>query len=558
MGSNVRVATRAGIVVAVVALLAALAPGVAAHGRKCETSPGVTHRQERIIGTAAADFINCASAQGDHRIEGLGANDVIWAGSGNDVILGGDGNDQIRSGAGNDTVWGGNGDDQIGGDAGADTLTGDLGLDSVLGGDGDDSVATGDPGAGGGQEGASGDDGNDTVTGGSGDDELDGGAGNDTINGNAGNDFIVPGPGNDVVGGGGNTIRDTVWALGATGPVTASTSTATNDGFGGSDTYTGVEALRGGDFDDFLTGDASGNELDGSGGNDILVGGGGLDVLIGATGNDTLNGQAGNDILNGGDGDDGMAGEAGIDQFVGGDGSDTVLALTASQRFVSDVDGAREDGYGAVGNYAETYTGVENLTGGSFDDILTGGPGPNSLTGGNGNDTISGLGGDDILVGNPGDDTLDGGPDTDSCFGDAGNDTITNCEAVNDPVEGPDLTVVSVSLGVPIGTPQANTANPWTARIANLGTQAANVYLIHVTGAYSANTTFGDGDDVSACGRAISDIQGTTLGPGASMDVYVGCGAARSGAYLVAKVDSTSELAEGDETNNVAFVALTP
>jgi Ca2+-binding RTX toxin-like protein len=42
--------------------------------------------------------------------------------------------------------------------------------------------------------------------------------------------------------------------------------------------------------------------------------------------------------------------------------------------------------------------GIENLTGGAFDDTLTGGTGTNVLTGGAGNDTLTGGNGNDTFV----------------------------------------------------------------------------------------------------------------------------------------------------------------
>ena len=538
---------------AALALILAVAPATSAHGKKCETSAGVTHKQDRVTGTPGDDVIKCAGNTSNHIVDGLGGNDLITTGAGNDVVNGGDGNDTIRTDGGSDRVDGGSGDDQIFGEAGADILDGGAGLDVILGGDGNDTITTGEgDGAGPGQNVASGDAGNDSVTGGSDNDELHGGPGVDSLAGGAGDDAFLPGEGADAVNGGAQSIHDTVFAQGATGPVVASVLGATNDGFGSSDTYTGIEGLYGWQFNDQLTGDAGSNLLSGGDGNDILVGGGGIDALAGGDGNDTLNGQAGNDVLTGGPGNDGMAGEAGTDSFAGGDGMDTVLALTASTRFWSDLAGAREDGYGLTGFYAETYTDVEHLTGGSSDDILVGNDGANSLTGGFGNDQLSGLGGDDILVGNEGDDALDGGVDTDSCFGDAGLDAFTACEFENDPDGGlADLVIQSVVLGAPAGSPQANTPHPWTAVIANAGNAPATVYLVNLSGVYSTDTVVGNGDDAGACGTVLSQIPDTVLQAGATMQVVVGCGAVPTGAYLLATVDSSNEVVESDETNNV-------
>lgn len=660
------------IALAVTALLVGLAPIASAHRGKCEASPGVSHRQENVVGTPGDDFINCAGLIGDHVIDGRGGNDIIWGGAGNDQILGGDGADQVRGGPGNDRIAGGNGDDALLGEEGQDTIDGGAGSDLITGDAGNDILTTG----GGGQtDRASGGDGNDTLTGGSGNDELDGGNGDDVLSGAAGDDFFTPGAGNDTVAGGSQTIRDVVNALFATGPVVASMAGATQDGFGSTDTYGGIEALHGGAFDDRLTGDNGDNELIGSSGNDIVVGGAGNDLVTGGSGNDTLNGQSGDDIMNGGPGNDGMAGELGRDTFAGGDDSDTVLALTASVRFVSDMGGAYEDGYGLSGLYAETYTGVENLSGGSSADILTGDAGPNTLVGGRDDDTLSGLGGDDILVGNEGDDDLDGGVGTDSCFGDAGNDTYTSCEnavdldgvprgdlavqeiflfpdvspgvliygvevenlgpetvdiaatfvrgwfSVDNVLDGsdipaggkvvaevgqavlgagasttvslgaptpdatikylivevdadqtllewnesnnlfvvalqPDLIVQSIVLGAPAGSPQANTANPWTAVVKNVGPLAADIYLVGIRGAYSGNTILDDSDDTPACGTILSQIVGATLASGASLQVAVGCGQTPVGSYLFVEVDGTGLVIEVDEANNVRTLAL--
>jgi Ca2+-binding RTX toxin-like protein len=73
----------------------------------------------------------------------------------------------------------------------------------------------------------------------------------------------------------------------------------------------------------------------------------------------------------------------------------------------------------------DTLTGIENVVGGSGNDILTGDAGANALDGGLGNDTLTGGGGNDTLTGGLGTDTLTGG---------AGNDTFvftTPAEAGN-------------------------------------------------------------------------------------------------------------------------------
>ncbi len=76
--------------------------------------------------------------------------------------------------------------------------------------------------------------------------------------------------------------------------------------------------------------------------------------------------------------------------------------------------------------------GIDDLSGGSGDDILVGNEGANRLWGGNGADVLRGAGGDDSLNGFTGNDTLYGGDGADMLVGGAGHDTI-------DPGTGADI-----------------------------------------------------------------------------------------------------------------------
>ncbi|MEZ2144665.1 Ig-like domain-containing protein [Bradyrhizobium sp. DN5] len=102
--------------------------------------------------------------------------------------------------------------------------------------------------------------------------ELEGMAGDDTITGN------------------GNTRIAFYNALdGVTVDLAAGNShgTASGDAAGvGTDAFTGVNAVRGSAFADFIFGDAGNNTLDGQAGNDVIQGRGGADTLIGGAGND--------------------------------------------------------------------------------------------------------------------------------------------------------------------------------------------------------------------------------------------------------------------------------
>ena len=134
---------------------------------------------------------------GDDRLTGRGAADVLYGGAGNDSITGGTGNDYIQ---------GDTGDDRIDGEDGLDRLYGGEGNDAIYGGFGDDFIHAlqgNDLTSGGaGNDTLDGHDGNDVIDGGTGNDLLYGGAGNDSITGGAGNDRIEGGSGLDLMNGG--------------------------------------------------------------------------------------------------------------------------------------------------------------------------------------------------------------------------------------------------------------------------------------------------------------------------------------------------------------------
>ncbi|MGH1421198.1 MAG: S8 family serine peptidase [Hyphomonas sp.] len=85
----------------------------------------------------------------------------------------------------------------------------------------------------------------------------------------------------------------------------------------------GNDRLFGFAGDDRMHGDAGDDRLKGGSGHDKLFGDGGVDKLYGEAGNDTLKGGAGNDKLVGGTGDDVLMGGAGRDVMIGGEGADT-------------------------------------------------------------------------------------------------------------------------------------------------------------------------------------------------------------------------------------------
>jgi Ca2+-binding RTX toxin-like protein len=276
--------------------------------------------------------------------------------------------------------------------------------------------------------------GNNTLTGTSTADSISGQGGNDTLFGGAGNDSLFGGGNNDLLDGGtGADILD-----GGSGNDTASyaaseaaviVSLLTNTGSGGDaqgDVLSSIENLVGSAFGDSLTGNTGSNTLTGGGGDDALFGGAGNDALFGGLGNDTLVGGSGSDVIDGGTGID-------VADYGTSSAGVNVNLLTGT--------GSGGDAGG------DTLTGVEDLIGSAFADVLTGNDGANVLTGGTGNDSLFGGRGDDTLAGGAGADVLNGGEGMDfldySASGAAisinlASNTATGGDATGDQLQGVD------------------------------------------------------------------------------------------------------------------------
>jgi hypothetical protein len=223
--------------------------------------------------------------------------------------------------------------------------------------------------------------------------------GNDLIVGSeVASDVINPGDGVDTVRGGSGP-GDRVSFIAVPGPVIASTSGSSNDGYGRDETgrYSGIEDLSGSMFDDSLTGDDGPNILRGAGGDDLLAGGGDPDIIVGDEGQD-------------------LASFTGARQGVIAD-----LSLAAAMSDASDV-----------------LVLLEGIEGSPFDDVLIGsnhadrligGAGTDMVQGGGGADELLGGRGPDTLVGGTGADSLRGGPGTDSCESGPGAGAKIGCEA---------------------------------------------------------------------------------------------------------------------------------
>lgn len=251
-----------------------------------------------------------------------------------------------------------------------------------------------------------------------------GGLGNDTIIGGAGNDLFRTGGGTDVITGGAGIDRIS-YAAAAAGITIDLTLDGTAQETGvGTLTLDGIEAISGSRYADDLTGDAGANQF--------FAGGG----------NDRINGAAGNDWLIVGAGYDGaLPTDVVIDGGRGRDILDFFANSFDTAGVVFDLSLARAQ---STGQGTFTVSGIENVAGTAFADILTGDEAANilygnaagdRLIGGNGADTLYGDGylgidrpsttndlpkvfeapaGNDMLIGGAGGDTLVGGAGADT------------------------------------------------------------------------------------------------------------------------------------------------
>lgn len=236
-------------------------------------------------------------------------------------------------------------------------------------------------------------------------------------------------------------------------------------------------------------------------------------TVTGTAGNDTLYGGTGDDTFSGLDGDDMMYGSEGEDSFDGGAGSDTVNYTDSDEAVNVDLTTGTGSGGHAEG---DTYTGVENIIGSTFNDILIGDANPNILDGGDGNDTIEGRAANDILIGGAGDDSLSGEEGDDTLIGGAGADAIDGGDGYDT------LSFADASAGVTVlmynGTGTA-------------GDAAGDSYVSieHVVGSSYNDTLWGswDYEGIVLEGGAGNDTlraqSNEILIGGAGADTFMGC-----------------------------------
>ena len=137
------------------------------------------------------------------------------------------------------------------------------------------------------------------------------GSGNDTIYG--------VGSGLDYLAGDGSALQTrgivAVWN-------TATSGIVTDDGWGNTDKFFGINWINGSAFSDVIAGNIGNDQMLGDAGDDYLSGNSGADGIQGGDGNDMLFGGTGDDYISGGSGDDSIYGGDGINSLDGGDGND--------------------------------------------------------------------------------------------------------------------------------------------------------------------------------------------------------------------------------------------
>ncbi len=394
-----------------------------------------------LVQTSLNSYVLAANVEklyftGSGGFTGVGNSDdnLIVGGSGNgsDYLIGGAGNDTLYGAGGlGDTLQGGTGDDLYLVEKPTDTIV-------EFANEGHDRVETNQtyyvtpanvedlyymgPLA------------NFTGIGNDLDNTIHGGGGDDTLRGLGGNNTLSGGTGSDTADY--STAGNGIF-------VNLAAGTASNNGFGGSDTLDTIENVLGSSSADVIIGDGGNNRLDGGLGADYLIGGAGADTLAGGSG-------AAN-TLQGGTGDDTYVVSAVGDSIIEspGEGTDLVQTALSSFSLAANVENL-------------TYTGSGNFTGvGNGDaNVITGGAGADYLIGGGGNDTlIGGAGAADTLQGGTGDDlyvvTATGTSLIE--FSGEGNDTVqTSLSSFTLPANVENLTYTGSGSFVGIGNSGAN------------------------------------------------------------------------------------------------------
>ncbi|WP_249141166.1 Ig-like domain-containing protein, partial [Bradyrhizobium manausense] len=322
--------------------------------------------------------------------------------------------------------------------------------------------------------------------------------------------------GNDAITGNGNTRIAFYNALdGVTVDLAAGNShgTAAGDLAGvGTDTFTGVNAVRGSAFADVILGDANANTLDGRDGNDRIAGRGGADTLTGGNGADTF-------------------------VYADGDGADTITDFDRTQGDTIDLTGlsglftladvqskATVSGGNTIidvgsGNTL-TLIGVTSLQQSDFifPSATNGTSGSDVLLGTSQADAISGLAGNDRLQGFGGNDLLDGGADFDrAVYTDATGGISVNLAAGT--ASGPGVgTDTLVAIEGAVGSDFADTFNA-TGFAGTTGTPGTPIGFNEFEGRGGNDTIL---SAVNPLGAALTRVSYLSATAGVTVDIAAG------------------------------------
>lgn len=362
---------------------------------------------ENVWGSGAGDILY--GDNGANGLNGVWGDDEIWGRDGNDTLRGSYGADTLYGENGDDHLFGGDDDDLLEGGPGADILNGDSGLDTASYQHSNAGVmvnlTTGAGRSGHAQgdvlksiENLLGSAHADLLEGDNGANRLFGGGGSDQLLGHGGDDLLEGGAGADRLDGGAGT--DTVsYATSGTGVTVRIGNGILTGGHAEGDALINIENVNGSEYKDVLEGDGGANRLYGGNGDDELRGNNGDDVLEGGTGADRIHGGAGTDTIS-------------------YELSDAGVMVNLSDATLS---GGHADG--------DVMTGIENVTGTDYRDMLRGDDAASRLYGRGGDDELNGGAGDDILEGGAGADWLDGGAGADRLHGGGGMDTVSYQES---------------------------------------------------------------------------------------------------------------------------------
>ncbi|MDC7711577.1 calcium-binding protein [Vogesella indigofera] len=319
-----------------------------------------------------------------------------------------------------------------------------------------------------------------TLYGGAKADELDGFGGNDTLYGGGGDDWLFGGGGSDVIVGGSGYDTLSYYRGDSVGVVVDMVARTATQGVD-IDKFSGIEAIRGTNKADKVTGDGQDNSFKMLGGNDTINGGAGWDTVnyndreataginanlstgvvtkqfktLAATDSlsnveeirgtkfaDTIVGSSTKDEdFYGNDGNDSLSGGGGNDYLYGGSGNDALLGGNDDDILYADIGTDRYDGGTGLDeidfDYFDSAMGVKvDLTAGKiFNDGFTNfaalaTPSYETITGVEGvmgsylNDTITGSAADNWLIGQEGNDWINGANGDDEIHGGGGSDTL--------------------------------------------------------------------------------------------------------------------------------------